>query len=143
MILLDANVLLYATNALAPEHARIRAWLESALDRYDRIGIPWASLLAFLRIVTNPRALARPLSVDDAWEHIEDWLDADQVWVPEPAETHRKTLRRLVRASRATGNLISDAHLAALAIDHGLTLITTDSDFAAFPGLKWMNPLAR
>ncbi|MEW5742729.1 MAG: TA system VapC family ribonuclease toxin [Myxococcota bacterium] len=141
MILLDANVLLYASNELAPQHQRCAAWLEDAFAANDRVGIPWESLLAFVRIATNARALARPLSTTEAWERVEEWLDLDGVWCPTPTETHQRTLGRLLRASRATGNLVSDAHLAALAIDHGLTLVSTDADFAAFPGLRWQNPL--
>lgn len=141
MILLDANVLLYASNEAAPQHDRCSEWLSAAFDRYDRIGIPWETALAFVRIATNPRALAQPLTVDAAWERVEDWLDSDGVWVPQATETHRRTLRRLLRQTRAIGNLISDAHLAALAVDHGLTLVSTDGDFARFPGLKWVDPL--
>ena len=140
MILLDANVLLYAANEASAHHAACRAWLETALERYERVGLPWVSAIAFVRISTNPRVMARPLAVEAAWEQIEEWLDSDGVWVPEPTETHRRTMRRLLRG-RAGGNLVSDAHLAAIAIGHGLTLVSTDADFAAFAALRWHNPL--
>lgn len=141
MILLDINLLLYATLENSREHRRCRAWLESCFVRYPRVGLPWHSLLGFVRIVTHPRLAAPPIDTMEAWEQVEDWLDQESAWVPLPTELHRPTLRHLLSTSHVTGNLVSDAHLAALAIEHGLTLYTTDTDFAAFPGLKWENPL--
>jgi uncharacterized protein len=141
LILVDINVLLYATLSSAREHRACRAWLEDAFERYPRVGLPWHSLLGFVRIVTHPRLASPAIDVAEAWEQVEDWLDQDAAWIPEPTERHRQTLGRLLGAARATGNLVSDAHLAALALDHGLTLFSTDSDFAAFPGLRWKNPL--
>lgn len=143
MILIDVNLLLHATLKNSRDHLQSRAWLESCFRRYARVGLPWHSLLGFVRIVTHPRLADPPIPTKEAWEQVEDWLDQDSAWVPLPTEFHRPTLRRLLSASRASGNLVPDAHLAALAIEHGLTLCTTDTDFAAFPGLRWENPLSQ
>lgn len=142
MMLVDANLLLYAVNGAAPDHARAAAWLDAALNGDDQVGLPWPSLMAFLRISTSAAVFRPPLPVEAAWEIVEEWLDLDIVWTPEPTSDHRATLARLVKSSRASGARLMDAHLAALAIEHGLTLVTTDSDFGAFKGLKWRNPLA-
>jgi toxin-antitoxin system PIN domain toxin len=141
-MLVDANVLLYATDERSPHHDRARAWLEGALRGPRRVGIPWASITAFLRIVTNPRALDRPLSGAEAWEVVESWLAAEVVWIPEPGAGHRVILGRLVRELDLRGNLIPDAVLAATCIEHGLTMVSADSDFARFTELVWLNPVA-
>jgi toxin-antitoxin system PIN domain toxin len=143
VILVDANLLVYATNARAPEHDRARRWLEDSFERSGRVGLPWQSLSAFVRLVTNPRVLSPPVPVALAWEQVEDWLDHEAVWVPGPTEEHRRVLGGLLLESRAQGNLVTDAQLAALAIEHDLTLCSTDRDFAAFPSLRFKNPLAR
>ena len=142
MILVDANLLIYAAHRQAPSHPRAREWLESTLNEVPRVGIPWSSLWAFVRITTNPRLLNPPLSTEAAWEYVEDWLDAESVWVPGPTEAHRKTLGQLLKLTAASGAKAMDAAVASIAIEHGLTLCTTDSDFAAFPGLRWKNPIA-
>lgn len=142
MILVDANLLIYAKGADLPQHRGAAAWFEAAVQEGARIGLPWASLLAFLRVITNPRLLAQPLTMADAWAQVEEWLALPCVWVPHPTEQHAAVLRHLLVAANATGNLVPDAHLAALSVEHGLELCTADSDFARFPGVRWRNPLA-
>lgn len=141
MILVDANLLIYAANQSTPEHRAAREWLESSFNDLPRVGLPWQSLIAFVRIVTNPRILSPAVPVQQAWEQVEDWLGHEAAWIPVPTERHARTLGKLLSETRAQGNLVSDAHLAAIAIEHGLTLCSTDRDFAAFPGLRWHNPL--
>lgn len=104
--------------------------------------MPWESLTAFLRIVTNPRVFRRPERVDRAWRQVESWLDAPCAWIPTPTPDHRRVLATLLAATGAGAELVADAHLAALAIEHGLVLASTDGDFARFPGLRFENPLA-
>jgi toxin-antitoxin system PIN domain toxin len=106
------------------------------------VGLPWESLVAFLRIVTNPRIFRRPQAVHRAWAQVEAWLNMDSSWIPTPTRRHRELLGALITASRAGAELVPDAHLAALAIEHGLVLVSTDGDFARFRGLRWENPLA-
>ncbi len=139
-VLLDANILLYATDERSPFHGRAREWLEAALNGPRRIGIPWQTSLAVVRITTNPRAMAEPLTPTEAWDLVTAWLDAPAVWVPTPGEGYRTILGRLVRSGDLRGNLVSDAALAALCIEHGLAMISADSDFARFPEITWTNP---
>jgi toxin-antitoxin system PIN domain toxin len=139
MMLLDANVLIEAHMAGA-RHQAVRGWLEDQLWGTARVGMPWQSLAAFLRLVTNPRVFPRPQSVDQAWAQVRDWLACECVWVPAPTERHAEVLGALLAGSRVGGPLIPDAHLAALAIEHGLTLCTSDAGFARFPGLSWRQP---
>ncbi len=141
MILVDANLLLYAKISDLPQHQRAREWLEARLNAPARVGLPWPSLLAFYRIATNPRVLGRPLSSEAAWTQIEDWLSLENVWVPLPTERHREVMAEIVTTTRPTADLVPDADLAALAIEHGLTLCSTDGDFGRFGGLRWDNPL--
>jgi toxin-antitoxin system PIN domain toxin len=141
LILLDSNLLIYAHVASFPQHASARDWLDAQLTSGGPVGFPWPSLLSFLRIVTNPRVFERPEPVADAWRQVKAWLDTDAAWIPQPGERHREVLGMLLDAAGAHGNLVPDAHLAALAIEHGLTLCSTDGDFARFPGLRWRNPL--
>ncbi len=105
------------------------------------MGLPWPTLLAFLRIVTNPRVYRRPARVRAAWQQVESWLGAEPAWIPQPTDRHGATLGALLDASGAGAELVHDAHLAALAIEHGLTLCSADVDFARFRGLRWENPL--
>ncbi len=140
MILIDANLLLYAQFADFPQHVRARPWLESQMNSPGRVGIPWQSTLAFLRLATNPRIFRRPLPMRVAWQQVTEWLQHPRVWIPEPGADHAVILGRLL--ANATGNLVPDAHLAAIAIEHGLTVCSADSDFARFPGVSWLNPLA-
>lgn len=141
MILVDANLLVYAQSRSFPQHEPARAWLDGRLNGPAPIGLPWPSLLAFVRIISNPRVVDRPRSLPDAWSQVEAWLDCSPAWIPLPTEHHRETLGAVLRVV-PRGNLVPDAHLAALAIEHGLTLCSTDGDFARFPGLRWENPLA-
>lgn len=143
MILVDANLLLYAKYSDYEQHERAHAWLDDQLNGPARVGLPWESLLAFLRIGTNARLRPRPLSTAQAWAQVEEWLGLGNVWIPQPTVRHGEVLADLLATSRAAGNLIADAHLAALAIEHGLVLCSTDGDFARFTGLRWLDPLAR
>jgi len=138
-MIVDANVLLYAVDTRSPFHRSAKTWLEAALSGPARIGLPWVSLTAFLRIATHPRASTNPLSPGDAWSCIEDWLSAEPAWIPEPTPRHADLLSRLVVDGDLRGNLIPDAHLAALALEHGVGVCSADSDFARFPQLSWVN----
>jgi uncharacterized protein len=140
-VIIDANLLLYAVDETAPQHDRARPWLEAALNGTEQVGLPWPSLLAFLRIATHPRVSARPLSADRAWAIVDGWLQAPTVWVPGPTLRHAQVLGTLVEKYRITGNLVPDAHLAALALEHGVVLCSADTDFARFDEVRWLNPL--
>jgi uncharacterized protein len=142
-MLVDANILLFAVDAESPEHDTASGWLEETLNGDRRVGIPWESLTAFVRIATHPRASAHGLRPDDAWAFVDDWLAAPTVWVPQPTDQHATVLGRLINRYRLAGNLIPDAHLAAIAIEHGLTVCSADTDFARFSEVRWLNPLAR
>lgn len=142
-MLVDANILIYAVDETSPSHERAKAWLEGALNGARRVGIPWQSVTAFLRIATNPRALDEPLSPTRAWELVDAWLDSPAAWVPQPLSGHREILARLVSELDLRGNLVSDAVLAALCVEHGLAIVSADSDFARFAEIDWHNPVAR
>ena len=142
MILVDANLLVYAAVEEAPEHKCARLWLDERLDGSARVGLPWPSLLAFVRLVANPRAVARPVALRDAWRLVNAWLARPQAWVPLPTERHGEILGALLERESAY-RIVPDAHLAALAIEHGLRLCSADGDFARFQGLTWENPLNR
>ena len=141
MILVDANVLLYAVDTSAPDHDAAWRWLEEQLNGNRRVGLPWESLGAFVRIATHPRAARTPLSADGAWDIVEAWLAAPAAWIPQPTDRHATVFGDLVRRYRITGNLVPDAHLAALALEHGLEVCSADTDFARFRELRWYNPL--
>ncbi|HTT79436.1 MAG TPA: TA system VapC family ribonuclease toxin [Stellaceae bacterium] len=140
-ILVDANLLIYAFNKAAAQHEVARDWLETRLTGSARVGLPWASLLAFLRIVTNPRLFPRAVDAAGAWQQIANWLSSDAAWIPVPTERHAALLAPILTLPGVRGDLVPDAHLAALAMEHGLTLCSNDGDFARFPGLRWQNPL--
>jgi len=143
VILVDANLLVYARVTGLPQHEPARGWLDGRLNGSAPVGLPWPSLLAFLRLVTNARIFERPEAIGSAWRQVEDWLGCPCVWIPQPTETHREILARLLTAAESVqANLVPDAHLAALAMEHGLTLCSSDGDFARFAGLRWENPLA-
>ena len=142
MILVDANLLVYSHNEAAAEHPIARTWFEGALNRTARVGLPWPSLLGFVRLVSNPAIVQHPVRPADAWERVTEWLARDNVWIPQPGPEHSELLGKLLSDARITSRLVPDAHLAALAIEHGLTLCSTDGDFARFPGIRWENPLA-
>lgn len=141
MILVDANLLI-AAQTKGPRNAAARAWLEDQLWGTARVGLAWPALLAFLRVVTNPRIFSRPQTTEEAWKQVRDWLTAEVAWNPEPTEAHADVLERLLAVDRGGGNRIADAHLAALAIEHGLVLCTLDAGFSRYPGLRCENPLA-
>jgi len=141
-VLVDANILIYARDRSSPFHAPCRDWLERALNGPSRTGLPWDSLGAFLRLSTHPRAAERPLEPGAAWDQVETWLAAPSAWIPTPTDRHAEVLGGLVLNHRLSGNLVPDAHLAALALCHGVGLCSADSDFARFVGLRWVNPLA-
>ena len=143
MILVDANLLVYAKMSLFPHHRGAREWLDGRLDGIGRVGLPWPSLLAFLRIVTNARVFERPMGAAAAWEQVDEWLSLPGVWIPEATSRHAEVLGRLILGGSLTANLVPDAHLAALAIEHGLVLYSTDGDFARFADLRWENPLTQ
>jgi len=140
-VIVDANILLYAVDESSVFHGRARRWLEDALNGSRRVGLPWQSLVAFVRISTNARAMAGPLSAAQAWALVDGWLDAPAAWIPQPTAGHREILRRLVTEFDLRGNLVSDAVLAALCIEHGVAMVSADSDFARFPEVSWVNPV--
>ena len=142
MILIDVNILVYATNTNASQYAAARDWLDRQLIGSHRVGLPWTTLLGFLRLATNARVVARPLTMAVAWKQVSQWLACEPAWIPLPTDRHAGVLGELLAEPGVHGNLVPDAHLAALAIEHGLTLCSTDGDFARFSPLKWMNPLA-
>jgi uncharacterized protein len=141
-MLLDANLLLYAVNSAAREHDAASEWLTAQLNGSRRVGFPWQSLAAFLRIGTHPRAFQRPLPPAAAWTQVTDWLEAPVAWVPEPGPEYQRVLNELIAEYDVRGNLMPDAALAALAIEHGLALCSADTDFARFRELRWQNPVA-
>lgn len=142
MILVDTNLLVYARVSSLPQHEKARTWLDARLNGTARVGFPWPSLLGFIRLVSNPRVFERPESVRDAWTQVEQWLGCETAWIPQPTGRHRELLGRLLATTATRSNLVPDAHLAALALEHGLTLCSTDGDFARFPGLRWEDPLS-
>lgn len=142
MILIDANLLLYAYHSGAQEHARSRAWFESVLSGSELVRFAWLTLWAFLRISTNPRVFERPLSAAEAGAAVSSWLSQPMVGILEPGDRHWEILATLIGKAQVTGPLVMDAVLAAIAMEHGATLHTTDLDFTRFPGLRWANPLA-
>jgi uncharacterized protein len=141
-MLVDANLLLYAVDEDSPRGATARAWLTEQLNGTRRVGLSWLSLGAFLRISTHPRASARPLSAETAWSLAAAWLSAPAAWVPNPEGRYATILSELLIRHELSGNLVPDAMLAALAIEHGLTVYSADSDFARFDEITWANPLA-
>lgn len=141
MILVDANILLYAYVPSTKHHEAARSWLETAFSQPEPVGLSWATILAFVRISTTPRIFQDPFSAAEAAGIVSAWLEPPMVTILNPGERHWEILRRLVTEGQAHGPLITDAHLAALAIEHGATLATTDRDFTRFPGLRILNPL--
>ena len=142
MTILDSNILLHAWNRDDPNHERIKPWLERLFGSEDWVGLPWITLWTFLRLTTNSRLYTRPLSPDRAFEIVTEWIQLPNVVVVHPGPLHREILKRVVVKGQATGPLLSDAVLAALAIEQGARLASTDRDFTRFLGLSWMNPLA-
>jgi len=143
MIIVDVNLLIYAINEDAPDHQRAKSWLEGVVSGTETVGLPWIVLLAFLRLTTRPGLFQKPLRVETAFDLVDGWLQQPSVTVPEPTARHLRTLRDLVSPLGTAGNLTSDAHLAALAIEHGAEVCSTDADFARFGRLRWRNPLVQ
>jgi hypothetical protein len=144
VILVDANLLIYSQVSQLKQHPAAREWLDGRLSDSDsRVGLPWPSLLAFVRIVANPRVFERSTTVTAAWAQVERWLELESVWIPMPTGRHAAVLKRLLAETGEEGDLVPDTHLAALAIEHGLTLCSADRGFARFSGLRWENPLEK
>jgi toxin-antitoxin system PIN domain toxin len=141
MILPDANLLLYAYHPRAVQHEASKAWLEAALSGTEIVRLPWPTVWAFLRISTSPMVFEHPLSITEAIAAVSSWLERSNAGVLDPGERHWEILQRLLEEAQCTGALVTDAALAALAIEHGATLCTTDRDFSQFPELAWLNPL--
>jgi toxin-antitoxin system PIN domain toxin len=142
VILVDANLLLYAEDSLSQSHEASRLWWDLQLSGAEPVCLCWPVLNAFLRIATNHRLHRRPLTLDEAIARIQSWFEQPCVQVIGPTDQHWAIFQRLLRSANATGNLASDAHLAALAVEHNCELQSTDSDFARFVGLKWNNPIS-
>jgi len=142
MILIDVNLLIYAVNEDAPLHEEARSWLEQVLTGPETVALSWMVLLAFLRISTRPGLFRNPLSVKHAFEVMSSWLDQPFVTVVQPGPRHFQELRNILEPFGTAGNLASDAHLAALAIEHGAELCSSDNDFSRFPRLNFRNPLS-
>ncbi len=141
MILVDANILLYAEDALHPRHEQARVWWDTQLSGTGTVCLCWTVLCAFIRISTNPRVFENPLSLEQALARVQSWLDQPCTRVIRPTERHWTVFQQMLRGGQAVANLVTDAHLAALAVEHGCELVSTDSDFARFAKLKWKNPL--
>ena len=141
MTLIDANLLLYAYDPRADRHDASRRWLEATLSSPELVRLAWVTIWAFLRIITSPRVFERPLSMREATTAVDAWFAQPNVGILDPAERHREILQTLLHGTQATGPLVMDAALAAIAIEHGATLYSTDHDFSRFPGLSWVNPL--
>jgi toxin-antitoxin system PIN domain toxin len=141
VILVDANLLIYAVDTDAPHHPAARRWLEETLSSTILVGLAWVVILAFLRITTRAGILRRPLSPDRALAFVDDWFAQPYVTAVSPGESHWQVLRNLLRTTGMAGSLTSDAHLAALAIEHGCTIYSTDYDFKRFSGVEHVNPI--
>ncbi len=141
MILVDANLLIYAYDSRSPRHERARSWLEATLGSDEQVGFSLVTLLAFVRIGTSPSVFERPMPVGKAIDLVQGWLRLPNVSLTEPSGRHWAVLSKVADAGQARGPMIMDAHLAALAVEHGATLCTTDRDFARFPRLRFRDPL--
>lgn len=142
MKLVDLNLLLHAVDEGSPAHAPARDWLEEILSGTEEVGFAWVVLLGFVRLTTNPAVFDAPLEVEEALDVVDDWLAQPVATVVEPSDRHSRSLRELLAPLGTAGNLTTDAHLAALAIEHGAELCSRDGDFARFPGLRWRDPLS-
>lgn len=141
MIVADVNLLVYAHNKAASQHERARAWWEDLMTRHLPIGLPWAAVLGFIRLVTHSAVLVNPLTPPEAMARVRTWFAQPEVRVLDPGPRHIGILEGLFHATGVAGSLTTDTHLAALAIEHQAELHSTDGDFARFPGLRWVNPL--
>ena len=140
--LVDANLLIWAHHQQFTQHPAAHEWWGRLLSEVPMVGLPWPSILAFVRVSTHHRALERPLNVRQAWAVVDTWLDRPNTWIPVPTERHRGLLAGLIVDGEARGNHVPDAHLAALALEWGLELLSADRDFARYPGLRWRDPLS-
>lgn len=141
MKLLDVNLLIYAFDESSPRFDQAHPWVERAIGGTETIALPWAVLLAFVRLTTSARVMERPLTAEQALDVVEEWLAQPNVVTVHPTDRHAAVLRELLSSLGTGGNLTSDAHLAALAIEHGAELCSCDADFGRFPGLRWTDPL--
>jgi toxin-antitoxin system PIN domain toxin len=142
VILVDANLLVYAHVEGFAQHEQARTWLDERLAGTAKVGLPWESLVGYVRLVTNPRVFPQPLAASEAMTQVDDWLSRPAAWSPGPTERHAELLAELLAVDGMRADLVPDAHLAAIAIGHGLTLMSNDTDFARFPTVRWENPLA-
>jgi len=142
LILVDANILLYAEDSLNPLNRRARKWWDARLSGSESVCLCWIVLSAFIRIGTNPRVFEHPLSLEQAISRVQSWLDQPCTRIIRPTQNHFTIFKQMLLEGQAVANLVTDAHLAALAIEHGCELASTDSDFSRFPKLKWKNPIA-
>lgn len=141
MILVDANLVLYAEDSLSKHHESARVWWDAQLSDAAEVGMCWPVINAFIRISTNVRLHQHPLALKEAIERVQSWLDQPCVRIVQPTDEHWTIFQRMLRGARAAGNLVTDAHLAALAVEHHCVLYSSDADFSHFRGLKWKNPL--
>jgi uncharacterized protein len=143
VILVDANLLLYAEDSLSEHHEAARSWWDEQLSGVEPVALCWPVVNAFVRIGTNARLHQRPLTLKEAIDRVQSWLEQPCVRVIQPGDQHWAIFQQMLRSGNAVGNLVSDAHVAALAVEHNCVLHSTDADFSRFRGLKWRNPLTR
>ena len=143
MILLDANLLIYAVNRDLPQHKVAKTWIEKIFSGSDNVGLPWVSVLAFLRLCTNPRVFKAPLKIEEAIAYVEEWVDLPSVELVTPGQRHWEIFKNLLAQCGTAGNLVTDAHIAALALEGGYVVYSADNDFRRFPGIRHVNPLAQ
>lgn len=141
MKVLDVNLLLYALDDSSPRHESARPWLERTMSGSETVGLPWTTLLAFIRLSTSRAVFSTPLSGDQALDVVDGWLSLPPVIVVHPGRRHAAVLREMLASVGTAGNLVPDAHLAALAVEHGAELHSCDADFSRFPGVRWVDPL--
>jgi len=141
LIVVDANLLIYAYDLDSAHHKKSLSWLEELLSGVEAVGLPWQSVSAFLRVITNRRLPGMRVSLEQAVQVVDEWLQQPNVQILVPADQHWSVLRQMILEGRASGPLVSDAEIAAITIEQGAVLHTTDRDFARFPGLRWKNPL--
>jgi len=142
VIVVDANLLIYSYDVKSADHKKSAAWLEGTLSGTEAVGLPWPCICAFVRVVTNRRLAGMRVALEDALRAVEEWVESPNVQVLTPGDRHWSVFRRMVVEGQASGALVSDAEIAALTIEYGGVLHTADRDFARFPGLRWVNPLA-
>lgn len=141
MNLIDVNLLVYAVNSTASQHHPVKKWLEEMTSSGAPIVFPWVTIIGFLRVATNAKALPNPLTTNQALSSLQQWLGRDHVHIVEPGPWHWQILSEMIARFNLVGNSLTDAHLAAMAIEHGWTLYSADRGFARYPNLKWVNPI--